>query len=149
MPKFSFAMQPVLNYRTQVEKCRKGEYAQAIMKLEREKEKLFEIDNIRKNYMQQLAHNSISGASVSVLRQVSFFIKHMNCEKEKQEENVEQALYISEEKRNELVEAMKKRKIIEKLKECKYNEYLFCEKKSEQMINDQTVSFKHTLKSGG
>lgn len=149
MPKFSFAMQPVLNYRAQVEKCRKGEYAQAIMKLEEEKEKLFEIESIKKNYMIQMTKNSADGATVSALRQVSVFIKHMAYKKEEQEQNVQLAFSISEAKRNELVEAMKNRKIMEKLKECKYNEYLFCEKKAEQMINDQTVSFKHTLKSGG
>jgi len=53
----------------------------------------------------------------------------------KEKENVDKV-------REELLQAMKDRKILEKLKEKRYDEYLIESKAEEQKVNDQIVSYK-------
>ncbi len=140
---FRFSMQNILNMKEKLEDQAKNEYAQANARLLREQEKLEKIVARREEAREKLKLVLCETLSVDEIRTrenavevLKFYAMQqqlavMRCEKE-----VEVA-------REKLSEAMKERKIFEKLREKAFEEFVFEEKKREQKEVDELMSYKH------
>ena len=144
---FRFSMQNILNMKEKLEDQAKNEYAQANARLLREQEKLEKIVARREEAREMLKLVLCETLSVDEIRTrenavevLKFYAMQqqlavMRCEKE-----VEVA-------REKLSEAMKERKIFEKLREKAFEEFVFEEKKREQKEVDELMSYKHGTKA--
>ena len=144
---FRFSMQNILNMKEKLEDQAKNEYAQANARLLREQEKLEKIVARREEAREKLKLVLCETLSVDEIRTrenavevLKFYAMQqqlavMRCEKE-----VEVA-------REKLSEAMKERKIFEKLREKAFEEFVFEEKKREQKEVDELMSYRHGTKA--
>lgn len=140
---FRFELQPVLALKEKLEDNKKRELGLANTKQEklvREKNTLISLhneayDEIRKQYTE--------GINVSDLKQFNYYTAHLNKQIEKKELEIVKATKEVQEKRNELLEAVKQRKILENLKEIKFEQFKDEEIKAENQIVDEIVSYKY------
>lgn len=145
MPGFKFKLEPFLNLKTQIEKNRKLEFGQAVMKHEKEKEIL----SIKINHMEDSINNAIDNANkgvpVYVLKNYSNYISKLNDDINLQNEVVIRAGEAVDLSRKKLYKAMQERKVMENLKNRQKEEYRKEELKQEQKTIDEVVSYKFSV----
>ena len=146
MARFSFRLQTYLSVKEQIEEQKKNEYGRALRKLERERQKkrlmeqeLFE--NI------QLFKNGLARAVVpGDIRRYNSRIELLKVQIAEQELRIKEAERRAEEKRLDLIEAMKERKALETVKERNHEEFLKEEQRVEQTVSDGIVSYQYAKK---
>ena len=147
MAKFIFKMESILSVKTKLEDQAKAEYGIETMKLREEEHKLTLLENRKSGFEQQL-FEAVSDRLVILsikrledsVENLKYNIKLQIIVIRKQEERVAQA-------RAKLDNAMKERKIYEKLKEKAFEEFKAEVNAQEQKEIDQLVSFR--LRSAG
>jgi len=144
MAKFNFKLQSVLDLKIQMEDNKKNEFGSAVQKLEYEKKVLENIKHEKEKNIDVFGNELKNKAKVSTIRQINNYICLLGQKIEVQKENVNKASDIVDKKREELLEAVKERKIMDKLKEKEYCLFLKQELKEEQKIIDEIISFKHS-----
>jgi len=120
---FNFRLQPVLEYRKQVEERLMLEFADTKRRLDCEKETLEKRRREKADLifrLEKMGESKLSAASVS---SHLFYISRMKDVENHREELICQIEKELGEKRTELVNASKKKKILEILKEKKLKEY--------------------------
>jgi len=148
MAKFIFKLQSVLNLRKQKEDSIKNELAVAIRKLEAERRKLFELENTLEDSVREF-NEKAKKTTVHELIEFNEYLSLLNSRIKSQKENVNNAAKYVDKVREELVKAMKDRKILEKLKDRQYEEFLLERKRLEQKTNDEIVSFNYNDSNTG
>jgi len=143
MAKFVFKLQPVLNIKLQKEESLKNELGKAIQKLEFEKNRFIEIEEAMNN-MAEKFNEKAKKIRIRKLIEYKEYLVVLDAKKKIQKENVNKAAIYVDKVREELLNAVKERKILERLKEKKFDEFLLEEKKLEQKINDEIVSYNHS-----
>mgnify|MGYP001082165357 FL=1 len=142
MAKFIFKMESILSVKTKLEDQAKAEYGIETMKLREEEHKLMLLENRKSGFEQQL-FEAVSDRLVILsikrledsVENLKYNIKLQIIVIRKQEERVAQA-------RAKLDNAMKERKIYEKLKEKAFEEFKAEINAQEQKEIDQLVSFR-------
>jgi len=142
MASFSFRLQPVLNIRIQTEDNLKNELGKAIQLLELEKQKLSQLENELDGLVDEF-NKKTKKTTVRKLIEVKEYLSLLDSKIKQQKENVNSAMLNVDKIREELLKAVKERKILEKLRERKYEEYLLEQKRLEQKTNDEIVSYNH------
>ena len=139
---FTFKLQKILELKLRQEDEKKNQIA-SLMKSIRTKEeeiKLIYEDKKQKEY--NLSETRNKGISILEIRNInqylSFLDKRINALRF-EISSLESNLAL---KRNEYLELQKERKTFEKLKEKDFEKYLYHEKKEEEKIIDQIVTFK-------
>lgn len=140
---FRFELQPVLALKEKLEDHKKRELGVANThkeRLEGEKNTLIGLhddayNEIRRQYQE--------GMNVSQLKQFNYYTAHLNKRIEKKELEIVKATKEVHQKRNELLEAVKQRKILENLKEIKFEQFKGEEIRAENQIVDEIVSYKY------
>ena len=142
MAKFIFKMESILSVKTKLEDQAKAEYGIETMKLREEEHKLTLLENRKSGFEQQL-FEAVSDRLVILsikrledsVENLKYNIKLQIIVIRKQEERVALA-------RAKLDNAMKERKIYEKLKEKAFEEFKAEVNAQEQKEIDQLVSFR-------
>ena len=142
MAKFNFRLQAVLNVKTQQENNLKNELGKAIQKLETEKRKLVVLENAL-NDLDTEFNEKTKKATVKKLIEYNDYRSFLTVKIKLQKEKVNCEAQNVDKVREELVKAVKERKILDKLKEKKKEEYLLEQKQLEQKTNDEIVSYNH------
>ena len=144
MAKFNFRFASNLRVKERLEEQKKLEYGKALAALENEKQK--------KRILLTERENTINSFRESVQKDITPYDLQMHNNylgvlKEriiKQDAAIKRAEEFAEKKRLELVEAMKERKIMEKLKEKDFEEFKIAEQLKEQKIQDEIVSYRYS-----
>lgn len=146
MAKFIFRLQSYLGVKEQLEELKKNEYGMALRRLEEEKQRKARME-------QELAENVLlfkktlaATIAPTEIRRYNNRIELLKTWIIEQDERVKEAEIEAEEKRLELVEAMKDKKALETVKERNYEEYLKDEQRAEQTIVDGIVSYQYSAK---
>lgn len=148
MAKFIFRLQPLLSVKSQQEDNIKNELGKAMRELEKQKAILrnFEADEAKliKEFNQKSKKST-------VLKLIEFneYLSFLNSKIKQQKENVNCAARNVDKVREELIRIVKERKILDNLKEKKHESYLLEQKREEQRLNDEIVSYKHKGKDTG
>lgn len=143
MAGFKFKLDGLLNVKEKIEEQKKIELGKAIANLSYEQEKLNEIKNRRTQVIEAQRDSVKNIVNVSNYMQINNFIKQLDKQEQYQLVKIKQAEIIVDERKKELMEAMKERKSLEKLKE---NEQVAYNKEvlmKEQKIVDEIVSYKY------
>lgn len=148
MQKFGFRLESVLNLKSQLEDNAKNSLARATRELENQKACLEDLES--KNYGSMNSLNAEVDEGVPVYR-IRIYNNYLSLLKNKitnQKENVNNAERDVDINRESLIKAMQERKVLEKLKEKKFDEYIKEQNKAEQLIIDELNSFKFKDGSG-
>lgn len=147
MGAFRFSLQNILNMKEKLEDQAKNEYAQANMRLMREQEKLEHVTARRedaKRMLKLVLQETLSMAEIrkreNAVEVLKFYVKQQQLAVKRCEKEVEVA-------REKLSEAMKERKIFEKLREKAFEEFVAEENRKEQKEVDELMSYKHGTKA--
>jgi flagellar FliJ protein len=143
MPRFQFRLQQYLGVKEQIESQKELEYAKALRILEEEKQKLAEYRRNREEAVENLRSLVSKAISPYDIRRHNNNIERLKHQIKAQEERVVAAEAYAEQKRLELVQAMKERKALETVKENALEEFLKEADLAERKQVDELVSFKY------
>ena len=144
MARFSFRLQSYLSLKTKIEDMKRNEFGKAVAALEAEKQRLAELEQEKDDCIEEFRRKVESSIDSRNLNRFNLFIDLLKERIKAQMAQVARAEALVRAKRAELVEAMKDRKILETLREKDYTEYLDEEKKSEQKVLDDLVSYRYS-----
>ncbi len=142
MAKFKFQLQTVLNIKNQQEDNLKNELGKAVQKLEKEKSELHRLNFVKDRHIMEFNEKSRK-TTVEKLKEYNAYISLLTSKIKRQKENVNYASQNVDKVREELIKAVKERKILDKLKEKKYEEYMLESSREELKSNDEVVSYKY------
>lgn len=147
MKKFHFPLQKVLEYNTHIQKKEKDTLARMHMEYKALEAQLYSLmqkyERNKINYLESCEMGtSIINASV-LLRYLGELDNQIKLMRQKMQE-AQELINIQTEK---LVEVTKDKTKVEKLKENKYNKYLFLERKSNELFIEEFVSYINSTAS--
>lgn len=143
MKGYNFKFERVLNYKKTVEDYKKSQYGDLQQRLNREEEMLLEYNHCKENLIME-KNKSIQKISVGHLKMYNSYLNDINDTISKQEEIIDETKIKLEIAKEELMEAMKEKKVFEKLKENDYKQYVYEAKKVEEKLLDSIVSYNIT-----
>ena len=146
---FQFRLQRYLNVKEQIEDQKEIEYASALRQVEEEKNRLNALETTRSQTIEALREAVSKTISPIIIKQFNNNIERLKHRIMLQKERLAAAEYMAEEKRYELVEAMKERKALEIVKDNAHEEYLKEEDVKQRKITDELISYKYALKKEG
>lgn len=146
MGKFVFKLQAVLNLKKQIEDSVKNELGKAAQELKRQIKILEDIEIERDEYIHDINSQSTSGTSVGKLKNYNLYISLLKDKMVYQKNNIKNAQKSVDMYREQLIIAVQERKMMEKLREKKFAEYLKEQQKEEQKLIDEIASFNHKRK---
>ena len=149
MSGFKFRLQKILEHRETLENIKKGEFGKAQAELNIEMQNLLELENSKVLALREKQATSQISTTMYELRKYNNYILNLDKRIDLQMIKIEQAKEEVEKARQELIESTKDKKIIEKLKSRDYEEFLYEEKKDEEKIVDQFVSYSSSTKVMG
>lgn len=120
---------------------KKNQYGIVQKRLNNEEDKLDDFNRYKKNLFNE-KNLSASKTKAGNLAMYSNYINHVNTRIKKQEEIVTQIEKELEETKEEMITAVKEKKIFEKLKENEYEKHLYETKKQEDKQVDTIISYK-------
>lgn len=146
---FKFRLEKILGLKEKMEEAKKNEYGKAKKKLDDAIEKKNQL--IAKKDSLVLEMKTLDG-SVLMLKKRNEYNQYVNYLKtviQKMEENIVILRMEAEQKRHELEEAMKERKILDKYKEKEFEKYKLEEQRIENGLVNELVSYKYSVKEEG
>ncbi|AEY66579.1 flagellar export protein FliJ [Clostridium sp. BNL1100] len=148
MQKFGFRLESVRNLKVQMEDNAKNNLALASRELEKQKEFLTSLKTTRESSISELNSKVDQGISISQIKAYNNYLSFLKQKITEQKENVYIAQNQVDIRRESLVKAVQERKILDKLREKKYGEFLKEQGKAEQLLIDELNSFKFKDGSG-
>lgn len=146
MAKFVFRLQSFLGVKEQIEDLKKNEYGIALRRLEEERRRK---EMLEQELVQNVLFLKESVNSIIEPMEIRRYNNRIDILKTwiiKQEEKIKAAEEYAEEKRLELVEAMKERKAIEIVKENAYEEFVKQEDRVTRRTTDELISYKYATR---
>lgn len=118
-----FELEQVLTYRREMEKLRKQEFAAAKRGLEQANQELEREEGLVELLSQEFQRCQQEIGCIDDLRMYSDFFARKREELKQQKEQIVHLGHITDEKRSDLMEASKEKKVLESLKEKKATEF--------------------------
>ena len=137
---YKFSLQPVLNHRKLVEETLQKELAQLKRDLGDEKHRLKAYKRAKNNVIGELRQKQREGVAISEVLMYVDFLDCLSRDLEKQREIVLEVERQYGDKRVDLIEAMKQRKILGKLRERKEKEYTYEIMRNEQNFLNEVAT---------
>ncbi|QQY80736.1 flagellar FliJ protein [Keratinibaculum paraultunense] len=141
MANFNFRFERVLNYKKTIEDYKKSQYGVAQKKLIAEEDKLNEINQIITNVKDE-KNISTEETSVGNLVMYNNYINDLSKKLNLQKQIVENIRKDAEKAKEEMINAVKEKKIFEKLKEQEYKKHIYHLQKNEEKHIDSIISYK-------
>ena len=146
---FNFRLQPTLEYRKQVEERLMLEFADTKRRLDCEKETLKKLRREKADLIFRLEKMGESKLSAACASNYLFYLSRMKDEENHREDIICQIGKELKEKRAELVDALKKKRILEILKEKRLKEYRLSLISREQKELDEAGIFRAGARGRG
>lgn len=134
-----------MNLKKQIESNMKNELGKAVQELERQKRILKDIETCCDELIKEIKSKSLSGISVGLLKEYSSYLSLLKDRIEHQKNNVRRAQKDVDKCREQLIIAVQERKMMEKLREKKYEEYTKEQQKMEQKAIDEIASYNYKV----
>lgn len=147
MARFRFPMQNILNMKEKLEEQAKNEYGQANARLLAEEKRLEQLNNRLEDARLQLKnvlHEVLSMTEIHKRENAVVILKGYVKQQQLVVKRCEKEVEIAREK---LTEAMKERKIFEKLREKAFDEFMKEEGRREQKEVDELMSYRYGAKN--
>lgn len=142
MARFKFRLQGYRDLKGKLEDQAKLEYGVSLVKLERENAKKTSLETEREANILRFKEEARSTIRPSEFKMMGLYIERLKQEIAAQAVKVSKAEAEAQEKRLALVEAMKQRKMLDKLYEKARDSHYAEEAKAEQSIVDEVISYR-------
>jgi len=149
MAVFRFRLQTFLNVKEQMEKSVKNELGIAIKNLRLQQDALERIKSEISSQADEYRRDGSCGTTLLKLKQRAEYIKWMKKMELKQIERVNEERRNVDKIRERLVEIMKEKKILEKLREKELTLFRQEQEKAGQALADELVSYREFVKTEG
>ncbi|MDR1665385.1 MAG: flagellar export protein FliJ [Clostridiales bacterium] len=143
MARFLFRLQPLLGVKEQIESQKEIEYGQALRRLEEERQAKRKLVAQKEEQIVSFRKSLDEDINPADIRRYNNMIERLKQRIMEQDIRIDAAEAYAEKKRLELVEAMKQRKMLDSIKEHRYEDYLQEEKLEDQKLVDQLVSYTY------
>jgi len=144
---YQFNLEPLLNHRRYQEEILQKELADLKIRLAAEKEKLGVLRQKMRNTIRQMQKTQSAGKAASEIKLYVDFIGRLSKEMEAQRKKVLEAERKFNQKRQDLIAAMKKRKTLDRLKEKDLQVYVKKQLKKERNLMDEVAVHQFIQKS--
>lgn len=136
-PAKRFEMQQILNYRAELERLRKQEFATAKHDLDKACEKLEQERQATDELSKEFAERQQQIESVFEMRLYADFFARKRDQLKEQQQRVEMLDRVLEDRRQDLMDATKEKKVMEQLKEKQEREFRKEQAHKESMLLDE------------
>ena len=137
---YKFPLEPVLNHRSFIVENLQKELAILEKILSGEKRKLRSYKKAKYEFLSELQKKEEEGVTISEIVLYSSFVERLSMDIIEQRERIVEAVRKVDLKRDDLIEAMKKMKMLEKLKEKERKAYRQEVMKKEQRFLDEVAT---------
>ena len=137
MKRFRYRFQRILEIKEGLEKSRRAEYAEIMSLFNKETTQLEYVNRVKNSHMRSDRGENALRFNVELLRTGANYSLMLHRKIEEQKQQIGQIESILEDKRKNLLEAEKERRIYEKLKERDYRLYLTDYKREERKRLDE------------
>jgi len=144
---YKFSLQPLLNHRKHIEENLDKELGRIKRAVNNEKRKLENIVKEKIKYREELHEKQGDCKRVNVIILCFNYIDKLSKDIDEQKRCIKDVEKKYNIKRSELIEAMKKRKTLDRLKEKEMKEFNYSEMKVEQDIMNEVASNRFTKKT--
>lgn len=142
MNRFRFRFRSVLRYREIIEENKKKDFGVALKHLTHEESNLARIDTAITQHAELMEKSGQGSVSAHDLQNKFNYARQLDKKKNSQKTLIEKVEIVLESKRTALVEATKKKKIFERLKERDRVAYDEATRKEEQALSDDLTSMR-------
>ena len=143
MGKFVFRLQSILNIKKQIEDGLKNDLGKAVVECEKQKDIYNKIEQEKQDHVYSIKAKSQEGISVGDLQKYSRYIEFLNNKAKQQMVNVKNAQDNVDRYREKRIKASQEKKIIDKLREKKYEEYIKEQYKKDQQVSEEISNYKY------
>ena len=141
--RFSFPLEALLNWKRSLEESSQIRLAEMVTRLKVQEQEIEKLILKRLSYEQKLKEKSQGGMRVGEYLLYKQFAEDSRKDLLSKEEKKRQTLREIEEEREKLIGLMKEKKILLKLKEKEFKNFLYQSEKAEQKQNDEIVTLKY------
>ena len=141
---YKFLLEPVLNHRSFIVENLQKELAILEKILSGEKRNLRSYKKAKYEFLSELQKKEEEGVTISEIVLYSSFVERLSMDIIEQRERIVEAVRKVNQKRDDLIEAMKKMKMLEKLKEKERKAYRQEVMKKEQRFLDEVATNRFT-----
>ena len=141
-----FKLEKVLNYRCEMEKMRKQEFASAKQEFEHADDRLRREKEHVENLSEEFCHRQGELESIQEIRMYVDFFARKRVDIKSQKERLDQLGNIVNDRRAFLLDATKDKKVLESLKEQKAKEFKLMMEQKEQTFMDEISIQKMGIK---
>ena len=146
---FKFELNPVLSLKEKIEDAKKRELGEANGHKEYLEFKKNSLADEHQGVYRQIKTNSSKQVNIREIQMLNQYSSYVDKQIKQTEIQIKAAKKIVEKKREELMGAVKERKILDNLKEIRLEQYREDTKKIEQILVDETVSYKYGVSKRG
>ncbi len=147
MKKFAFRLETLLKYRRNLEDKEKAELFQMLARLRREQNHLEDLQRKHQETLVELAEQRSAGAECGDTSWFYLFLDRLRFEMRRSTDRIVRLEQDVQEQKAVLVEASKKKKILDSLKTRQRKSYVAAEEKQEQKSTDELVVVRFPLKN--
>ena len=149
MKKFNFKLQPVLKYRDHLENIAKQEYVQSQMDVIACEEQIKQIEKQYQIMANSVEHETRKGISAQLFRQYNDYLEALENDIELKRKEHDQLKKVLAVKQQTLTKKSVEKKVIERLKQKKREEYIQEFMAEEQKRADDMTSLKTAREASG
>lgn len=142
MVSYKFKFQKILDLKNKQEEDKKNQMADVMKKLREKEKELEELDKTKKEKLRHLEKIREEGATIQEIRNLTQYNGYLEKCIKRAEEEIASLEMLLNTKKEEYLGVRKERKSYESLKEKDVERYLYREKKQEEKIIDQIVTFQ-------
>lgn len=146
MATFNFKLEKVLNYKEIVENQKKSRFAQVKQRLIKEEALLNDFYN-HKNELIKEKNISSKEIKVGELAMYNSYIDMINRKINQQQNIINRTKKELKKAKAEMIDSVKEKKVFEKLKENEYEKFMNEEKRNEEKIVDNLISYKTSTRN--
>lgn len=140
MKKFSFQLEPVLKYKSDILEVRRNEHSRALKAVVDQENHIQELENEKRVYMLEFEEKKKGFITVIEASVYESYLQRQNAVIRTEHKKLKQLQKTEEEKRNIMIEAKKEKLSIEKLREIKVGQYNQAVQKENEMFIEEFVS---------
>ena len=140
MKKFSFQLEPVLKYKSDILEVRRNEHSRALKAVVDQENHIQELENEKRAYMLEFEEKKKGFITVIEASVYESYLQRQNAVIRTEHKKLKQLQKTEEEKRNIMIEAKKEKLSIEKLREIKDGQYNQAVQKENEMFIEEFVS---------
>ncbi len=140
MKKFSFQLEPVLKYKSDILEVRRNEHSRALKAVVDQENHIQELENEKRAYMLEFEEKKKGFITVIEASVYESYLQRQNAVIRTEYKKLQQLQKKEEEKRNIMIEAKKEKLSIEKLREIKVGQYNQAVQKENEMFIEEFVS---------